>query len=86
MIDFFVGNYVSQNKENFHIETNTVQYDQRLVLISFVISIFAAWLAFSCNKRETTGVKWFHTFLGYVFGSLYLVYYAIVHMLLGKKC
>jgi hypothetical protein len=87
MLDFFVGTYVQQQKENFENNVNNeIEYNRDLLLVSFIISLFSAYLAWTCNKGENTGPRVFLTIIAYLFGGLYLLFYFIMYMLLGRKC
>lgn len=48
-------------------------------IISIIIGIFAAYLSWSCNTAEgvSTGLKILYSFFAFLFGLLYLIYYAI---------
>ena len=49
-------------------------------LIGTVVSLFAAWLSWTCNTRMgmDVAVKVVWAVLAYIFGFLYLIYYALV--------
>lgn len=44
-------------------------------LVSLAISMFAAYLSWSCNKRVKTPIRVIYAATSFMFGTLYLTYY-----------
>jgi|LakMenEpi03Aug12_release.lakeMendotaPanAssembly.Ray.scaffolds.fasta_scaffold752111_1 quinol-cytochrome oxidoreductase complex cytochrome b subunit len=70
---------ITQNKE---MNMNTII----LFVLGFVICIGTAYLAYCCNHNETPATRALYTIFAFLFSGIYLVYYFIYHVILGKKC
>jgi len=46
-------------------------------LIILVISFYAAYLSWSCNKGVALPLKIFYAFFAFLFGSLYVIFYGV---------
>lgn len=55
-------------------------------LLSLIISIYTAKLAYSCNIKTSDVSRMIATLFGLFFPGTYLLYYFIWHKLLGNKC
>lgn len=55
-------------------------------LLSFIISIATAYLAYQCNKHNGIIVKILSTLLAFFFSGVYLIYYLFAHVIFGKGC
>jgi hypothetical protein len=86
MLDFFVGTVAREHFNNENGTNNKLQYDRNLFIVSVLVSFASAYLAWTCNCHESTGARVFLTILAYLFGGLYLMYYFILYILLGKAC
>ena len=53
------------------------RYDVLVALVSILISIFAAYLSWTCNKNVGTGMRVIYAFFAYMFGLTYLILFAI---------
>ena len=59
-----------------------------LYIITFLISIFAAYLSFTCNWKGTVNnilIKLIFAFCAFMLGPFYLVWFILVNYL-GKLC
>jgi hypothetical protein len=56
------------------------------VIAAFIISFGAAYLAFECNVNETPATRAVYTITAFFFSGFYLIYYLIVHVILGYPC
>ena len=70
------------DKDKLNIEILTVV----LGIISLIISIFTAKLAYNCNLKASDVSRCVATLFGFFFSGSYLVYYFIWHTILGNKC
>jgi hypothetical protein len=55
-------------------------------IISIIIAILTARLAYDCNKKSDIVVRLLATIFGFFFSTMYLFYYFIRYILLGGKC
>ena len=55
-------------------------------LLSLIISIYTAKLAYNCNIKTSDVSRMVATLFGFFFSGTYLLYYFIWHKLLGNKC
>lgn len=85
MLDYLIISQLaaSNNQENFGFGLG---YDLFTMIISFLIAFGAAYLAYQCNAKESTGMRLFITVIAFLFGTIYLIYYFIRYVLMGQKC
>ncbi len=76
----------SSSKDVEHFEVGPTPYPWTWIIISLLIAFGTAYLAFSCNDRETPATRFIVTFFAFLFSGIYLIYYFIVYILLNKKC
>lgn len=94
MIEYFALKYLKTKKEQFDENNKVIIVTESKnsttvlleLIISLAISIYAAYIAYNCNKGETQLVQVLITIFAFLFGFLYLVYYAIIYKLAGAKC
>jgi hypothetical protein len=55
-------------------------------IISLIISIFSAKLAYECNMFKSPSSQVISVLFGFFFSGFYLTYYFIWHVLLQNKC
>ena len=55
-------------------------------IITFIISIATAYLAYQCNKKTGLIIRILSTIFAFFFSGLYLIYYLFAHVLFGKGC
>jgi hypothetical protein len=80
--EFFSNKEDKPITENKEMNMNTII----LVVLGFVICIGTAYLAYSCNYNETPATRAIYTIFAFLFSGIYLIYYFIYHVILGKKC
>ncbi len=72
------------------IQENTYQkvskYPLSWILVSLIIGFFTAYLAYSCNEKETPATRCVITLFAFFFSAIYLVYYFIIYVILNKHC
>ena len=87
-------NKIRQPKEGFvQIDDTNTQINNMLanipvswVIVSFIISIGAAYIALTCNENSTPATRFIVTIFAFLFSGIYLIYYFIVHILLFYPC
>lgn len=88
MIELFATMFLSDkltNKENFEV-MDPPSYPWTWILMTLLIALGTAYLAFSCNDKETPATRFVATLFAFLFSGIYLMYYFIVYILLNKKC
>lgn len=76
----------NQNQENFDGMGMRTPLQPIYWIISILIGLFAAYLAFQCNKKEHIIFQLLATILAFIFSGWYLIYYVVRYPLLGGKC
>jgi hypothetical protein len=56
------------------------------MIIGLFITFIAIYLAYDCNRGESLGMQIFYMIIAGLFSGLYLLYYLVVKVFLGKKC
>jgi hypothetical protein len=75
------------NKENVNfVEGDIHRIPTSWIVLSILIGIGTAYLAYSCNLNETHATRLLITLFAFFFSGIYLVYYFIIYILLNKKC
>lgn len=76
--------------ETFLIEKltnkNEIKDYTSILLVSLIISISTAYLAFICNKNSNKPRQFLITLFAFFFNGLYLIYFFIVNVLMGYNC
>ena len=97
MLEFFASNAVAEhlnkkNNEHFNREYAPIYInmnDKGFVagmLISFIISVITAVIAYQCNSKAKPGVKFLITLFAFFFSGFYLIYYFIVYVIFDSQC
>ncbi len=91
MIELFATMALTSSSSNKdvdveHFESGPTPYPWTWIIISLLIAFGTAYLAFSCNDKETPATRFIVTFFAFLFSGIYLVYYFIIYILLNKKC
>ena len=87
-----ISNFSNSNNENFTEQDKNVlksmfnNLSPINIIISFVISLAAAYFAYECNSHETKATQFIYTIIAFFFPGLYLIYYFIRHVIIGDKC
>jgi hypothetical protein len=68
--------------DNKSMDMNTII----LIVLGLVICIGTSYLAYSCNCNEIPATRAIYTIFAFLFSGIYLIYYFIFHVILGKKC
>ena len=55
-------------------------------IAAFIISFATAYLAFKCANNESPATRAVYTIFAFFFSGIYLLYYLIVHVILGYDC
>lgn len=56
------------------------------IIAAFLIAIGASYLAFQCSFNEKPATRAIYTIFAFFFSGFYLIYYLIVHVILGYQC
>lgn len=77
--------YMSEDRtETFQDVPKSTNY--LAYIINLAIMLGAGYLAWSCNGSETQPLRILYTVLAAIFSSLYLIYYLVYRVILGKPC
>jgi len=74
-------NKKQQLKNNWHWVQVTF-----VIIIKIILSIYAGFLAWRCNKNEHVFVKTLLIILAVLFSEIYIIYYALYRVFMGNKC
>jgi hypothetical protein len=83
--DIKLSNHM-KNMYNINKDDNSTTQYIIYSIISLVISIFTANLAYNCNLKSDIVYKIIATLFGFFFSFIYLIYYFIRHILMRQKC
>lgn len=102
MIEFFLtimqihNNQKTEEKESFqnnppNLNDNIVNFflnniPMSWVVAAVIISFGTAYLAFKCSNKENPATRAVYTLFAFFFSGFYLLYYLIVHVILGYNC
>ncbi len=62
------------------------KYPLGWMIVTFLIAFGTAYLAYSCNDKETQATRAIVTLFAFFFSGIYLIYYFIIYIFLNKKC
>lgn len=54
--------------------------------VNLILMVVAGYLAWNCNVGETVFMRSIYTLLAVIFSGLYLLYYFVYRILMGKSC
>jgi hypothetical protein len=75
------------NKDNINfVEGDIHRIPTSWIVLSLLIAIGTAYLAYSCNLQESGATRLTITVFAFFFSGFYLLYYFIIYILLNKKC
>ncbi|ABU44300.1 hypothetical protein FK949_gp206 [Paramecium bursaria Chlorella virus NYs1] len=47
-------------------------------VLTFIVGIYAVWLSWNCSKGDHVAMRVLYAAFAYLFGLVYLIYYALV--------
>ena len=56
------------------------------IIAALIIAFGAAYLAYECSCTESPATRAIYTIFAFFFSGFYLIYYFIVHVVLGYQC
>jgi len=56
------------------------------MVISLIVMATAGYLCWNCNAKEDKAARIIYTVFATIFGYIYLIYYFIYRILMGRKC
>lgn len=56
------------------------------IVAALIIALGAAYLAYECSAAESPATRAIYTIFAFFFSGFYLIYYLIVHVVLGYQC
>jgi len=80
-MDIIVGSKIVESFTNIDVQISVFD-----MILTFVIAIITAYIAFQCNLNINKGQRILITILAFIFSTFYLVYYFIFKLLLGFPC
>ncbi len=81
-----VEKFESHKNDPYYVEASLHRIPTSWIILSILIGIGTAYLAYSCNYSETPATRFIVTLFAFFFSGIYLVYYFIIYILLNKKC
>ena len=56
------------------------------IIAAMLIAIGASYLAYECSSKENPATRAIYTIFAFFFSGFYLIYYFVVHVVLGYQC
>ncbi len=81
-----IEKFESNKNDPNYVQTSLHRIPTSWIILSILIGIGTAYLAYSCNYSETHATRFIVTIFAFFFSGIYLVYYFIIYILLNKKC
>ncbi len=81
-----IEKFESHKNDPNYVEASLHRIPKSWIILSILIGIGTAYLAYSCNYNETPATRFIVTLFAFFFSGIYLVYYFIIYILLNKKC
>ena len=81
-----VENYINKVEPFTNYSVSQSMHKYILIALALIICFGTAFLAFNCNQNEKPATRAIYTIFAFLFSGLYLIYYFIYHVILGKKC
>lgn len=88
----FMNKYRQINAESFANPTaapakSLFPWNYVTIIISFLIAIFAAYLAYDCTRRSPSIVfRYLSIFIAFMLNTVYLLYYFVRYIILRDRC
>lgn len=84
-----IENFTNQNE--VQIDNNILSHflnkiPTTWIIAAFIISFGASYLAYQCSINENPATRAIYTIFAFFFSGFYLIYYLIVHVILGYQC
>ena len=79
MIETFLIEKFTNNDNDDKSYTTTI-------VVSLILALGTAYLAYICNKGNNKPRQFLITLFAFLFNGLYLLYFFVVHVLMGYKC
>ena len=100
MIEFFLSmaQIYNNKKKDESFQSDNLSLDDSIinffldnipmswVVAALIISFGTAYLAYKCADKESGATRAIYTIFAFFFSGVYLIYYFIVHILLGYNC
>jgi len=76
------------NDDDVDEKSKKINHKKKIsIIIGLFITFFAMYLAYDCNKDcESPAMVIFYMIIAGLFSGLYLLYYLVVRVFIGKKC
>ena len=84
MLELFTIDKLTRSRQP--TSENSRQISHGSSIVSVIIAIGAAILAYQCNLHKTPAARFIIVVLSFLFSGIYLIYYFIWHVLLGNDC
>lgn len=81
-----IEKFESRKDDPNYVEASLHRIPTSWIVLSILIGIGTAYLAYSCNYNETPATRFIVTIFAFFFSGIYLIYYFIIYILLNKKC
>jgi hypothetical protein len=81
-----IEKFESYKDDPNYVEASLHRIPSSWIILSVLIGIGTAYLAYSCNYNEIPATRFIITIFAFFFSGIYLVYYFIIYILLNKKC
>ncbi len=81
-----IENFESHKNDPNYVEASLHRIPNSWIILSLLIGIGTAYLAYSCNYNETPATRLIVSLFAFFFSGIYLIYYFIIYILLNKKC
>jgi hypothetical protein len=92
MLDYvIIKKFDNNNKKYEHFNNiftkKQIKINNRIAIaLIIIINIYSCLLAFFCNKKSGMILRILYSIFAFLFGSIYLIYYFFVHIILNYKC
>ena len=91
MLDYVIIKKFDNNKKYEHFNNiftkKQIKINNRIAIaLIIIINIYSCLLAFFCNKNSGMILRILYSIFAFLFGSIYLIYYFFVHIILNYKC
>lgn len=90
MLDILSSTLCAEKFFNGDNDLNFLDYFTNITpigtILSFIISLSTAYLAYQCNKKNGIIIKIVMSVFAFLFSGIYLIYYLFAHVLFGNNC